>query len=156
MILGAYLLFTVILIYYAYMSQSSDALDPMVEKWESTERNTKLTIEQQIIELGYDKDFCQYICRVCEAPVSLSSKHCKVCNKCVSEFDHHCIWLNNCIGGSNYHYFAKFLGVYVLHTALIIALQAYFVSIKHEYIFSLVLLSTSGIKFIILAKMALD
>ena len=33
-ILGVYLLLTTILIYYAYMSQSSDALDPMVEKWE--------------------------------------------------------------------------------------------------------------------------
>ena len=154
-ILGVYLLLTIILIYYAYMSQSSDALDPMVEKF-TAQRNTKLTIEQQIVELGYDKDYCQYICRVCESPVSLSSKHCKVCNKCVSEFDHHCIWLNNCIGGSNYHYFAKFLGGNVLHTALIIGLQAYFVSIKHQYIFSIVLLGTSGIKFVILAQMALD
>ncbi|KAH8961280.1 hypothetical protein BDL97_05G042400 [Sphagnum fallax] len=48
-------------------------------------------------------------CSICQAEISMHSKHCRACDKCVHGFDHHCRWLNNCVGKRNYKSFVALM-----------------------------------------------
>lgn len=48
-------------------------------------------------------------CSICDADISVHSKHCRACDKCVHGFDHHCRWLNNCVGTRNYKLFVALM-----------------------------------------------
>ncbi|TMW58692.1 hypothetical protein Poli38472_010251 [Pythium oligandrum] len=64
-------------------------------------------------------------CALCEALVSVDSRHCRMCHKCVHGFDHHCVFLNTCIGSHNYSLFVALLACASLLLATQIALTAF-------------------------------
>lgn len=129
--IALFVLLSVAVMYYAYLGQITDSMDPLINQW----RNTLLTfnrkvekdkIEETVKELGLDSSFFKYQCDICESPVGSQSKHCGTCNKCICEFDHHCEWLNNCIGHLNYHIFIKFISVYTVHIVVMIVFEVVF------------------------------
>lgn len=74
--------------------------------FELTRHTSPGVIELEKFNLAYDE---KGVCRTCQTPKYIRSKHCKETDKCYYRFDHFCPWTKTPIARANLRWFYLFL-----------------------------------------------